>query len=174
MPGRPKREDYTTNLTAYNKAGRVLWQKREKLAVIVGVHAVDGVLVVETTNNGAGAILASKTALIHPDLGGVTWVSGSPLFAQPADHAMFFTQASSLVPQVEDGLNFQRVTLRPKLSVTPIHFDPPTRPNCGEAQGFYEAFGQPTFEGRFIHVKRRDNCGEFVTRFDWLAAPTAR
>lgn len=44
-------EDYTTNLTAYNKAGRVLWQKREKLAVIVGVHAVDGVLVVETTNN---------------------------------------------------------------------------------------------------------------------------
>ena len=42
---------YPTDLTAYNNAGRVLWQKREKLAVIVGVQAVDGVLVVETTNN---------------------------------------------------------------------------------------------------------------------------
>lgn len=173
MPGRPKREDYTTDLTAYNNAGRVLWQKREKLAVIVGVHAVDGVLVVETSNNGAGAILASKTALIHPDLGGVTWVSGSPLFAQPADHAMLFTQASSRVPQVEDGLNFQRVTLRPKLSITPIYFESPTRSNCGEAQGFYDAFGQPTFEGQFISVKRQDTCGEFVARFDWLTAPAA-
>ncbi len=165
--------EYDIRLAAYDRAGQTLWQE-QKVSVIYRMQVVDGVLVVHTNNNGAGTGISDHTALITSEMRRPIWVWGGPLLAQPADHAMLFTQESVFAPDETRGLNFQRVTLRPRLNVTPIHFDSPTRPDCGEAQGFYEAFGQPTYEGRFISVQRRDKCGEFVTRFDWLSAPAAR
>lgn len=160
-------------LSALDRAGHTLWRE-QKVGIIMGIQVMDDVLVVHTNNNGAGTGISDNTALITSSLTPPTWVWGGPLLAQPARHAILFTQESVFAPDETRGLNFQRVTLRPKLSVTPIHFDSPTRPNCGEAQGFYDAFGQPTLQGQFISVKRRDRCGEFVTRFDWLTAPPAQ
>ncbi|RJF71674.1 hypothetical protein D3875_08920 [Deinococcus cavernae] len=136
-------------LSAYTQAGKLRWQEK-KVSIIFGIQLLDGVLVIDTSSNGAGTMISSSTALISPKLNPPVWVWASFILSRPSGHLALFTQEDVIRPEDDAGLSFQRVTLTPEIRVDPIHFDQPSRPNCGAAHGGWDAFGQPKFTQRYV------------------------
>lgn len=158
---------YDIVINAFDRAGKLVWQEK-KVSIIFGIQLLDGVLVIDTSSNGAGTMISSSTALVSPKLERPVWVWGSFLISRPSSHMALFTQENVRLPEDEEGLSFQQVVFQPKITVNALHFDQPYRPNCGKSHGGWEAFGQPKFTQRHVYVMRRDECGYFMTRFDWV------
>ena len=164
--------NYDIRLTAFDRTGKTLWQE-QKVSLIFGVRVVDGVLVIETNNNGGGAYITSHTALVSPRLENPVWVWGTPIIHRPASHLALFSQESTGRPEEDAGLDLQRVTLRPRIQVIPLHLPNPQRGGCGTAHGGWEEFGQPKFTQRHVYLVRQDDCGQFMTRYDWVTPSSA-
>ena len=165
IEGKPQHS--SLKLTALDRAGKILWAE-ERVEFIQRIHLYDGVLLVQTSNNGIGAYITLRTALLSPELERPVWVWGQPITDRPAQRMMLFTQESTGLPDDDARLEFQQVTIKPQVKVIPVSFAAPSRPNCGKAHGGWEAFGQPKFTQRYVYVVRQDECGYFMTRFDWV------
>lgn len=154
-----------TTFTARDAKGRVKWQET-MTGVFAEAQKVGTALAVVTVSSGA--ITVDRTTLLGADLGPALQLQGNWLVTRPADALALFSRPTYRIPQEEDGFDFYRVTLAPKLSAQTLHFPRPSRPNCGEALGVSERFGQAIYTARHVYVRRKDDCGLFMTRYDWV------
>lgn len=158
---------YQIKLDAYDLKGKWLWHD-EQVGIIYGIQIMAGVLTIKTSSKGAGASLSSSTTLISAKLAEPVWVAGDWIISRPADHLALFSADGPAPNDDEPTLQFRSVTLLAFVQEHRLQFTPLPRPDCGKPWGIAEAVGQHKFTSRYIYIQRQDDCGAFMTRFDWV------
>lgn len=153
------------SLVARNKNGTVVWNNTIPGVTNYDAKVFDGILLLSVESSGA--LSSSSTWIVDSGLSRPIKIDGNLSQFRSVDHVFLFVANLTHAPTDDEGINFIRVSTQPKLQVKELHFEIPKRPNCGLATGIMEA-GAQSISNHYIYEIRSDECGQFVSRFDWV------
>lgn len=153
-------------IAARNNGNNLIWS-----SIIPGVanydtKVIDNVLLISVDTSGA--LSYSSTWIVDSHLSRPVKINGNLSQFRSADHALLFSTNLTHAPTDDEGIDFIRVSTQPKLQVKGLHFEIPKRPNCGLATGVMEE-GAQNISNHYVYEVRKDECGQFVSRFDWVS-----
>lgn len=152
-------------ITARRPNGSRLWTHLMPGSTSYSTRSLDGHLAVIVTRSGA--ISTNTTVVIGPMLTPPVEVPGVPTRVRPEDHLALFGPNFLGAPSDDEPIPFHVLHTDKSLKVDVVKFTVPGRTNCGAPTGVGEA-GAESITNHYLYAVRTDQCGKFVTRFDWV------